>query len=157
MSIKIAKMLPLSLAGLLMLALLTAQSLLAADHIQINPHLDYNSDSADGPLITGQNMESGIVAGKPNYILLYREQCFNSKRQARRTVALYRLYKTRVHFVIIALDHPPSAAQQELTQKYARGFIPQVTILDGNGVAVYDRAGEVDTLSVEKILDKALR
>jgi len=46
---------------------------LAADNLRLNPKLDYNSDRQDGPLITGDRMEEGIAAGKPNYIILYGE------------------------------------------------------------------------------------
>ena len=34
-------------------------------------------------------MEEGFAAGKPAYVILYGEGCYNSKRQARRTVSLY--------------------------------------------------------------------
>ena len=45
----------------------------AAENLKLNPRLDYNSDSQDGPLITGDQMEDGAVAGIPNYILMYGE------------------------------------------------------------------------------------
>ena len=46
---------------------------LAADNLQLNPKLDYTSDSQDGPLITGDHMDDGAVAGKPNYLIFYAE------------------------------------------------------------------------------------
>ena len=45
----------------------------AAENLKVNPKLDYNTDSQDGPLITGDQMEDGAVAGVPNYILMYGE------------------------------------------------------------------------------------
>ena len=45
----------------------------AADNLKLNPKLDYNSDSQDGPLITGDNMDAGLAAGKPNYVIFYGE------------------------------------------------------------------------------------
>lgn len=45
----------------------------AAENLKINPRLDYSSDSQDGPLITGDQMDDGAVAGIPNYILMYGE------------------------------------------------------------------------------------
>ena len=45
----------------------------ASDNLKLNQHLDYGSDSEDGPLITGDNMDKGIVAGKPNHIIFYGE------------------------------------------------------------------------------------
>ncbi|HET7207274.1 MAG TPA: hypothetical protein VFI95_11920 [Terriglobales bacterium] len=41
----------------------------AADNLRLNPKLDYSSDSNDGPLITGDHLQDGIVAGRPNYML----------------------------------------------------------------------------------------
>ena len=77
-----------------------ASATFAADHLKLNPNLDYTSDSQDGPLITGDHMESGAVSGKPTYVIMYGEACYNSKRQARRTVSLYEKYKGRVQFVV---------------------------------------------------------
>jgi hypothetical protein len=56
----------------------------AADNLRLNSKLDYSSDSQDGPLITGDHLEDGFTAGKPAYVILYGEGCYNSKRQARR-------------------------------------------------------------------------
>ena len=77
---------------------------LAGENLKLNPKLDYTSDSQDGPLITGDHMDEGPVAGKPTYVIIYSEGCFNSKRQARRTVSLYEKYSGRVQFVVIDLD-----------------------------------------------------
>ena len=62
----------------LMLALALASLALAArsngaENLKLNPKLDYSSDSQDGPLITGDHMADGAVAGKPNYILIVGE------------------------------------------------------------------------------------
>ena len=46
---------------------------LAADNLRLNPNLDYSSDSQDGPLITGDHMDAGALAGKPNYLIFYAE------------------------------------------------------------------------------------
>src|ERR1700722_8943551 len=86
-------------------------SALAADNLKLNPKLDYSSDSADGALITGDHMQAGIVRGKPAYVIIFAEQCFNSKRQARRTVSLYEKYQGRVQFVVADLDKDLSPAQ----------------------------------------------
>jgi hypothetical protein len=80
---------------LLWLVLLAAPTLFAIDNLKLNPHLDYGSDSLDGPLITGTNAQSGFVSGKTNYVIMYGEGCLNSKRQARRTVELYDKYAPR--------------------------------------------------------------
>ncbi len=56
-------------------AFLLAGTLLAtaADNLKLNQHLDYDTDSQDGPLITGDHMDKGLAAGKPNYIIMYGE------------------------------------------------------------------------------------
>ena len=59
---------------LIMLLLLLGSSLAyGADNLRLNPKLDYDSDSQDGPLITGDHMEDGVVAGNPNYVIMYGE------------------------------------------------------------------------------------
>jgi hypothetical protein len=53
--------------------LLLCSSAIAADNLRLNPKLDFSSDSQDGPLITGDHMEEGALAGKPNYLIFYAE------------------------------------------------------------------------------------
>lgn len=127
-----------------------------AQQLRLNPHLDYSSDSNDGPLITGNDTRTGVVAGKPNYVMIYGEGCYNSKRQARRTVALADYYKDAVNFIIIDLDQPQSPAQLKLVQTYYGGSIPDLILLDGNGKPVYDRAGEQSEDALRHLLDTAL-
>jgi|SRR5437868_11823730 len=128
----------------------------AADNLRLNQKLDYSSDSQDGPLISGDHLQDGPAAGKPNYVIIYGEGCYNSKRQARRTVSLWEKYKGRVNFVVVDLDQEHSPAQQELLKKYYRGYIPHVVVLDSSGGAVYNSSGEVDESTISSILDKAL-
>jgi len=134
-----------------------AVSSFAAENLKLNPKLDYTSDSQDGPLITGDKMEAAVVSGKPAYVIMYGEACYNSKRQARRTVSLYEKYRGRVQFVVIDLDGYLSDGQQELRKKYYRGSIPHVVVLNSSGTAIYDRAGEVDEAVISSLLDKTLR
>jgi hypothetical protein len=145
--------------SLMIVALLfaLAVSTFAADNLKLNPKLDYSSDSQDGPLIAGDNLDAGFVRGKPAYVLMYGEGCFNSKRQARRTVELYDRYKGRVQFVIVDLDHPLSPAQEELKKKYYVGYIPHIVVLDASGTALYNSAGEVDAGRISNLFDQVLR
>ena len=128
----------------------------AIDNLKLNSKLDYTSDSLDGPLITGDDAESGFVPGKPNYVIIYGEGCFNSKRQARRTVDLYNKYRALVHFVVIDLDVPRSPEQQELVKQYYKGYIPHVVVLNARGEALYNHSGEVDSVYIENILKHSL-
>jgi hypothetical protein len=129
----------------------------AGENLKLNPNLDFNSDSQDGPLITGDHMETGMVAGKPSYIIMYGEACFNSKRQARRTVDLYARYKGQVQFVVIDIDGYLSSAQRDLKKQYFQGRIPHVMVFDRSGAVLYSRSGEVDSTVISGLLDRALR
>jgi hypothetical protein len=129
---------------------------LAAENLKLNQKLDYTSDSHDGPLITGDHLDEGAVPGKPTYAIIYGEACFNSKRQARRTVELYEKYKDRVQFVVVDLDRHPSRAQNELVKKFYTGSIPHVVVLNRDASVAYDAAGEVDSDRIGKLLDQAL-
>jgi thiol-disulfide isomerase/thioredoxin len=130
---------------------------LAATNLKLNPNLDYTSDSNDGPLITGDQMSYGVVGkGKPAYVIFYHRKCYNSKRQARRTVELYKKYGGKVDFIVVDLDSPLSKEQKELRSRHYRNYIPHVTIIDGGGTVVYDKRGEVSTERISGILDPML-
>jgi hypothetical protein len=128
----------------------------AAENLKLNQHLDYTSDNQDGPLITGDQMEDGTVSGKPTYAIFYGEACFNSKRQARRTVDLYEKYKGRVQFVVVDLDLHQSVKQEKLVKEFYKGSIPHVVVLNRDGRTAYNSAGEVDSAEISKVLEKAL-
>src|SRR5713226_6597241 len=128
----------------------------AGENLRLNSHLDYPSDSQEGPLITGDHMNKGAVPGKPNYVIIYGEGCFNSKRQARRTVELYNKYRSQVHFVVVDLDIQRSPEQQKLVKQYYKGYIPHVLVLDAHGEPLYNQSGEVESRVVEEIFQKSL-
>jgi hypothetical protein len=129
----------------------------AATNLKLNPSLDYTSDSNDGPLITGDGLSDGSLRdGTPAYVIFYHRECYNSKRQARRTVELYGKYMGKVDFIIVDLDTELSKEQQELRERYYRGYIPHVTVMNGKGEAVYDKSGEVGTDKISLILDGLL-
>jgi thiol-disulfide isomerase/thioredoxin len=140
---------------LLLLSALAAQTSLGIDNLKLNQKLDYQSDSVDGPLITGDDAQAGFLPGKTNYVIIYGEGCFNSKRQARRTVELYNKYRNQVHFVVVDLDVRRSPEQQQLVKQYYKGYIPHVVILDANGKALYDSDGEVDFRVIEGLFEKS--
>ena len=134
----------------------SSSMLFAIDDLKLNSKLDYTSDSLDGPLITGDDAQSGFVPGKPNYVIIYGEGCFNSKRQAQRTVELYNKYRAQIHFVAIDVDVPRSAEQQTLVKEYYKGYIPHVLVLDARGQALYNQSGEVDSKVIESAFKQSL-
>src|SRR5258706_4918054 len=138
-----------------LLSMLSSPLLVAIDNLKLNSKLDYTSDSLDCPLISGDDAQSGFVPGKPNYVIMYGEGCFNSKRQARRTVELYNKYRSQVHFVVVDLDVQRSPEQQELVKKYYKGYIPHVVVLDAHGEPLYNQSGEVDSAVIEDLFKRA--
>ena len=136
---------------------ITEVSVNAATNLKLNPNLDYSSDSNDGPLITGDNITDGMIQqGKPAYIIFYHHECYNSKRQAKRTVELYEKYEGNIDFIIVDLDSEISNEQSELRERFYRNYIPHVTIIGANGSVLYNRSGEIGTDLLSSILDKAL-
>ena len=140
---------------LLAVSIFASRLLCGIDNLKLNPHLDYAGDSVDGPLIMGNHAQSGFVSGKPNYVIIYGEGCFNSKRQARRTVELYSKYRSEVHFVAVDLDATLSPEQRKLVNQYYKGYIPHVLVLDENGKPLYNQSGEVDSNRIEAIFKQA--
>ncbi len=143
----------------LMIGVTLAISMLApaAENLKLNQHLDYSTDSQDGPLITGDRLDEGAASGKPSYVIIYGEGCYNSKRQARRTVSLYEKYKDRAQFVVVDMDRPRSAAQEDLVKRFYKGYIPHVTVLTRDGKIAYNASGEVEEGEISKVLDKTLK
>jgi len=144
-----------TLLQLSLLLTLTVTTLFAIDNLKLNSQLNYSSDSLDGPLITGDDAQVGFVAGKTNYVIIYGEGCFNSKRQARRTVELYNKYRNQVHFVVVDLDTKRSPEQQKLVKQFYKGYIPHVVVLDAKGNPLYNSSGEVDSKEIEGVFAKS--
>ena len=145
-----------TLLQLSLLLTLTVTTSFAIDNLKLNSQLNYSSDSLDGLLITGDDTQSGFVAGKTNYVTMYGEGCFNSKRQARRTVELYNKYRNQVHFVVVDLDAKRSPEQQKLVKQFYKGYIPHVVVLDANGNPLYNSSGEVDSKEIEGVFAKSI-
>ena len=144
-----------TLLQLSLLLTLTVTTSFAIDNLKLNSQLNYSSDSLDGSLITGDDAQSGFVAGKTNYVIMYGEGCFNSKRQARRTVELYNKYQSQVHFVVVDLDTKRSPEQQKLVKQFYKGYIPHVVVLDANGNPLYNSSGEVESKEIEAVFAKS--
>ena len=58
---------------LLVFLVLSSPLVFAIDNLKLNSKLDYTSDSLDGPLIRGDDAQSGFFPGKPNYVIIYGE------------------------------------------------------------------------------------
>jgi hypothetical protein len=62
-----------------------------------------------------------------------------------------------VHFVVVDLDQKPSPLHRGLMEKYFRGYIPHIVVLDKSGKPLYNQSGEVDEPIISGILDRALQ
>jgi thioredoxin-like negative regulator of GroEL len=141
----------------LMFALMLPAISIGAENLVLNPHLDYQKNNHQGPLITGDKMLESTKPGMPNFIVFYAEFCYNAKRQARTTVDLYKQYRNRVHFVIIDFEYGWSTAQNKLVEKYFARHIPQVVILDSTGRPVFNYIGEAPEDTLKKWLNAVLQ
>jgi len=142
----------------LILFLFISNNLVAGTDLKINSKLRYSSDSNDGPLITGKDLDkANLSSEKPSHIIFYHRECYNSKRQAKRTVELYDKFKEKVNFVVIDLDEIRNNDQVKLKRKYYTRYIPHVTILNKNGKVLYDRAGEISTDKLSDILESEIK
>ena len=61
-----------------------------------------------------------------------------------------------MNFVVVDMDQKLPDAQRALVQKYYRGYIPHVAVIDRFGKTLYNDAGEVEESTIVKYLDKAL-
>ena len=142
----------------LILFLFISNNLIAGTDLKLNPKLRYGSDSNDGPLITGKDLDyAKLSTQKPSHVIFYHKECYNSKRQAKRTVELYDKFKEKVNFVVIDLDEIRNNDQVKLKRKYYTRYIPHVTILNKNGKVLYDRAGEISTDKLSDILESEIK
>ena len=131
--------------------------LTAAENLRMNPRLDYLKNGVQGPLILGDHMDDVVERGVPNLIVIYAEFCYNAKRQALRTVELYKDYRDGVHFVVIDLSQPLTPAQIDLFKRYLSADFPHIIILDSLGKAVFDYIGETPAATLIGWLDSTLR
>jgi thioredoxin-like negative regulator of GroEL len=59
-----------------------------------------------------------------------------------------------VQFVIIDLDKAQPPEQEQLVKKFYTGYIPYIVVLDAEGRAVYNQAGEVSEAEISRLLDR---
>jgi phage gp36-like protein len=62
-----------------------------------------------------------------------------------------------VQFVVVDMDKPRSAAQEDLVKRFYKGYIPQVVVLNREGKIDYNASGEVDEWDITKVFEKALK
>jgi hypothetical protein len=139
-------------------ALLAVPALVtAAENLRMSPGVDYMKNGVQGPLILGDHMDDVVEQGVPNFVFIYAEFCYNAKRQALRTVELYKDYKQSVHFVVMDLSQPLTQAQIDLFKKYLSASFPHMIILDSLGEPVFDYIGETPVSTLIGWLDLSLR
>jgi len=149
-------------ALLMVLVLTTGVPVQAATDLTLAPNLSFVDDSSPNFPIAGKHLDDAIIAhDRPTVIFFGTAHCWNTAREAERLVALYPMYRDRVHFVVVDLNHA-SPPQQQLANKYYLGYIPTIAIFDKSGRLVYDHAGETatdrgDTRHLQGLVESALR
>jgi hypothetical protein len=146
-----------SLLGVLV-AMAVIGSAGAASNLTLAPGLSFDDDSSSNFPICGQGLaDASVPAGEATVIFFGTSNCWNTAREAERLVKLYPQFRSRLHFVII---DPNSVApgQKTLVARYYHGYIPTIAVIDGQGKAIYDRAGETaatrgDTINLQRLLD----
>jgi hypothetical protein len=139
----------------------TAEGPGGAMELTLAPDLSFTDDSSSNFPIRGKNLADGRIASdRPTAIFFGTAHCWNTNREAERFVALFPLYRDRVRFLVVDLDHP-SREQRALVSRFYGGFIPHLTFLDRNGRVVYSRSGETaagrgDVRGLEELTKKAL-
>ncbi len=62
-----------------------------------------------------------------------------------------------MQFVVVDMDRQRSAAQEDLVNRFYKGYIPHVTVLNRDGKIAYNASGEVEVSAISKVLDKTLK
>jgi hypothetical protein len=131
-----------------------------ATDLKLAPDLSFSDDSSAKFPIEGKNLSDGSIASDHATVIFFgTANCWNTAREAERLVQLYPRYKDKIRFVVVDL-RKPSFAQQALIDRYYRGYIPTIAVIDSAGKVFYDRAGETasergDTSNLQKLLDSA--
>ncbi|HVN29724.1 MAG TPA: hypothetical protein VMT64_14610 [Candidatus Binataceae bacterium] len=145
---------------ILPMLLLLAVRVEAASDLRLAPNLSFTDDSSSNFPIVGKSLADATTAGDRATIMFFgTAHCWNTNREAERLVALYPKYQDRIDFVIVDVNNP-APAQQPLIDKYYRGAIPTIAVIDSRGNVIYDRAGETaatrgDTSKLQALLDSA--
>jgi hypothetical protein len=131
-----------------------------ATDLKLAPDLSFSDDSSPNFPIAGNNLSDGSIGSDHATVIFFgTANCWNTAREAERLVQLYPRYKDKIRFVVVDL-RKPSLAQQALIDRYYRGYIPTIAVIDSAGKVLYDRAGETasergDTSNLQKLLDSA--
>jgi len=141
--------------------LFAAAPALAADNLRLASGLSFTDDSSANFPIVGDHLDDADAgAGHATLLFIGTAHCWNTNREAERVVALYPLFRDRMRFVVIDVDHP-SEAQRPLLDAHYHGLIPTVVVLDPRGAVLYERAGETaatrgDSAPLSTLLNKAV-
>ena len=142
------------------IALATEAPSAPATDLTLAPGLSFSDDSSPNFPIAGKNLSDGSIANDHATVIFFgTANCWNTAREAERLVQVYPQYKDKIHFVVVDL-RSPSVAQRGLIERYYRGYIPTIAVIDSRGNVLYDRAGETasqrgDASNLQKLLDSA--
>ena len=132
-------------------------------NLKLNAHLDYSSDSQDGPPISGDHLREGAEAGKVNYIIAYGEGPA-SQAQRRPLITLRRYFTSHSEICLPWLPRrwimdrmpllkmePPTAADAAEIARSLEAFLadhPQASVIE-DGRVLFDMRTAKYALSSE--------
>src|SRR6058998_2408731 len=91
---------------------------LAAENLTLAPGLSFTDDSSDSFPIRGDHLgDAEFGKGRAAVAFFGASNCWNTNREAERLVALYPMFRDRVSFIIVDVNHP-SNAQRPLLKAY---------------------------------------
>ncbi len=131
-------------------------AVLAADDLQLRPGISFNQDIDNGFPIVGNHLADTTIAdGLPTLIFFGASGDFNTNRQAKRFVEIYRKEgNASVKFIVIDVDRPGNEQAKNLVKSYYKGYIPHEILLDKSGKVAWAEVGEVNTATIKRELDK---
>lgn len=145
-------------ATLIVLALLPLLPVGAAEDLRLREGISYYQDTDSGfPILANKIDDTEHEIGRPTFIFFAASGDFNSNRQAKRVVDLYKHFKeSKVKFVIIDVDHAKTESAKQMLKDYYQGYIPEVVVLDKSGHKLWSANGEVDSKVLENKIESSL-
>lgn len=132
---------------------------MAAEDLRLRDGISFYQDTDSGFPILAKNIDDAEQeTGKPTFIFFAASGDFNSNRQAKRVVDLYKHYKgSNLKFIVIDVDHTKTESAKRMLKAYYQGYIPEVVLLDKNGQKLWSANGEVDSKVLENKVESSLQ
>jgi hypothetical protein len=128
----------------------------AAEDLQLRPGISFDQDIDNDFPIAGKHLEDTTIdKDRPAFIFFGASGDFNTNRQAKRFIEIYRKESGKpLKFIVVDVDHPVSDQCRNLIKTYYRGYIPCEVLLDRTGKVAWQETGEVKTSIIKDRIDE---